>query len=72
MKNIEIVLRSDYTNGSGDDFRMYFSFQQPDGNEIGITTVNKLDNSQHDFSLTKEDYLFLRKQLDDYFVINVE
>lgn len=65
MKNIEIVLKSDFTNGSGDVFRMFFTFD--DKNEVGITTTNEKDKSQHDFTLTKEDYVFLRDQFDKHF-----
>lgn len=72
MTNIEIVLRSDYLNGSGDDFRMSFSFGDQEENEIWITSINMKDESQHNFAVTKEDYLFLREQFDKYFKVSNE
>lgn len=65
MRNIEIVLRSDYTNGNGDNFKMFFHFE--DSEEIRITSSNSKDNTQHDFALTKEDYMFLKEQFDNHF-----
>ena len=65
MGNIEIVLKSDYINGSGDNFRMAFDLRDKD--EIRITSTNAKDNTQHDFAITKEEYLFLREQFDKHF-----
>lgn len=68
-KNIQIVLNSDYLNNSDDHFSMHFNFEENEEKEIRITTTNAKDQSQHDFAITKEDYLFLREQFDKHFEI---
>ncbi|MEI2356074.1 hypothetical protein [Mesobacillus zeae] len=68
--NIEIVLKSDCTHGSGDNFRM--SFDLSDKDEIRITTTNAKDGTQHDFAMTKEEYTFLRKQFDKHLKMEAE
>ena len=70
MRNIQITLRSDYVNGSGDNFNLHFDFDEvEEEKEIRITSINDKDNSQHDYALAKDEYLFLRKQFDEHFGI---
>ncbi|TYS60496.1 hypothetical protein FZC76_21740 [Sutcliffiella horikoshii] len=67
MNNIEIALKYVCEKQV---FHMHFSFDEE--NEIFINTTNNMDDSQHDFSLTKDDYLYLREQFDKHFNIRVE
>ncbi|WP_332606841.1 hypothetical protein [Bacillus spizizenii] len=66
MRNIEVSLKSDYTKGSGQLFRMYFSFDSED-NEIIITSTEETSGEQHDYALTRDEYIFLRARADEFF-----
>ena len=58
--NVGLVLRS--KNSQNDE--LFFEF---DDNGIIITSLRGTDNSQHDYAMSKEDYLFLREQFDKHF-----
>ena len=70
MRNIIIALDSDYEDHKNDDFEMRFRFQEVEGPEIVITSINRVDDSHHLYAITKDEYLFLRDLFDKYF--NVE
>jgi len=67
MSNIEISLRNDCTQGSGNDYTI--SFATEDGS-VYLTSTDKKDDTQHDYELSKSEYLVLRAFMDGCFGIS--
>lgn len=67
MSNIEISLRNDCTEGSGNDYRIFFTSES---GSVYVTSTDKKDDTQHDYEMSKSDYLILRAFMDECFGLN--
>lgn len=65
-KNIEIFLVNCVCSN---EIRNEIHFDFEHEGFLGITTTNNVTDVQHDFDITKEDYLFLRELMDKHFNI---
>ena len=65
MKNIEISLVNDFSSGSGGVCRLNFVSDEHD--DVWVVSNNSNDDTQHNYTLTKEDWILLKMHVDKLF-----